>query len=63
MNPLYHPVTPDETPAAPPGNQIMIEAITSSFEPLHFLKYPNFWQLCANSLLHTVKWQAVDCLV
>ena len=38
MNPLYHPVTPDETPAAPPGNQITVVAITSTFETLHFLK-------------------------
>ena len=61
MNPLYHPVTPDETPAAPPGKQITVVAITPTFEPLHFLKYPNSWQHCAS--LHTVKLQALDCLV
>ena len=38
MNPLYHPVTPDETPAAPPGNQITVVTITSIFKLLHFLK-------------------------
>jgi hypothetical protein len=57
MNPLYHPVTPDETPAAPPGNQITVVAITSAFEPLQFLQH------CANSSLHTIKSQAVDCLI
>ena len=31
MNPLYHPVTPDETPAAPPGNKITVGGDNSKF--------------------------------